>query len=129
MSQAFLPNPNRPPFYCDFLMEIENGQPTFNVENTQKQIAGFSLDHQLEKYAANLKKLRGIAFDWSRYDPIQDHTYGSEALSRKLETFGIEHEAEEYRGVYWIENWKEHGRFSARVLPFLNRYLVFEAGK
>jgi hypothetical protein len=129
MSQAFLPNPNRPPFYCDFLMEIENGQPTFNVENAQKQIAGFSLDHQLEKYAANLKKLRGIAFDWARYDPIQDHVHGSEALSRKLETFGIEHEAEEYRGVYWVENWKEHGRFYARVLPFLNRYLMFEAGE
>src|SRR3989337_1993718 len=126
MSQAFLPNPNRPPFYCDFLMELKDGQPTYNAENARKQIAGFSLSHKLDEYAANLGKLHGIAFDWSRYDPIQDHVYASEALTRKLETFGIEHEAEEYRGVYWTENWKEHGRFYARVLPFFARHLEFD---
>jgi hypothetical protein len=129
MSQAFLPNPTRPPFYCDFLMEMQDGQPTYHVENAQKQLAGFSLERQLEMYGANFRKLRGIAFDWSRYDPIQDHVYGSATLSRKLETFGIEHEAEEYRGVYWTENWKAHGRFYARVLPFLNRNLMFETKK
>jgi hypothetical protein len=71
--------------------------------------------------------LKGIGFDWSRYDPIQDHVVGSVAFSRKLETYGIEHEAEEYRGVYWEENWKVNGRFYARVLPFLNRFLVFDS--
>jgi enterochelin esterase-like enzyme len=126
MSQAFLPNPNRPPFYCDFLMELKDSQPTYNAENARKQIAGFSLSHTLDEHAANLGKLNGIAFDWSRYDPIQDHVYASEALTRKLETFGIEHEAEEYRGVYWSENWKEHGRFYARVLPFFARHLEFD---
>jgi pimeloyl-ACP methyl ester carboxylesterase len=126
MSQAFLPNPDRPPFYCDFLMELESRQPVYQFQNAQKQLAGFSLDRQLDIYGANLRKLRGIALDWSRYDPIQDHVYGSVALSRKFETLGIEHEAEEYRGVYWTENWKEQGRFYARVLPFLNRYLAFE---
>lgn len=125
MSQAFLPNPNRPPFYCDFLMELKDGQPTYNAENARKQIAGFSLSHKLDEYAADLGKLHGIAFDWSRYDPIQDHVYASEALTRKLETFGIDHEAEEYRGVYWTENWKENGRFYARVLPFFARHLEF----
>jgi hypothetical protein len=127
MSQAFLPNPNRPPFFCDFLMELKDGQPTYNAENARKQIAGFSLSLKLDEYAANLGKLHGIAFDWSRYDPIQDHVYASEALTRKLETFGIEHEAEEYRGVYWTENWKENGRFYARVLPFFARHLEFDA--
>lgn len=127
MSQAFLPNPNRPPFYCDFLMEMKNGQPSYNAENARKQIAGFSLNHQLDEYADNLPKLRGIAFDWSRYDPIQDHIYATEAFSRKLETFGINHEAEEYRGVYWTENWHENGRFYTRLLPFFARHLAFEA--
>ncbi len=125
MSQAFLPNPNRPPFYCDFLMELQNGQPTYHADNARKQIAGFSLNSHLDEHGANLRKLRGIAFDWSRYDPIQDHVYASQALTRKLETFGVDHEAEEYRGVYWIENWREGGRFSARVLPFFARHLVF----
>lgn len=126
MSQAFLPNPNRPPFYCDFLMEMKNGQPTYHAENARKQVAGFSLSHRLDEYAENLRKLRGIAFDWSRYDPIQDHLYAIQIFTRKLEMFGIEHEAEEYRGVYWSENWRENGRFYARLLPFFARHLVFE---
>lgn len=126
MSQAFLPNPHRPPFYCDFLMEMKDGQLAYHAENARKQLAGFSLHNVVDEYRDNLKKLHGIAFDWSRYDPIQDHVYATEALSRKLETLGIEHEAEEYRGVYWTENWRENGRFYARVLPYLARHLVFE---
>lgn len=127
MSQAFLPNPNRPPFYCDFIMEMKDGTPTFNGDNARKQIEGFSLDYKLDEYGDNLKKLRGIAFDWSRYDPIQDHVSGNHALTRKLESFGIEHEAEEYRGVYWVENWAEDGRFYGRVLPFFQQHLLFES--
>lgn len=124
--QAFSPNPERPPFYCDFIMEMENGRLVYQPETARKQLAGFSVSLQMDQYAANLRKLRGIALDWSRYDPIQDHVYATQAFSRKLETFGIEHEAEEYRGVYWNENWREGGRFAARVLPFLERNLTFE---
>jgi enterochelin esterase-like enzyme len=126
MAQAFVPNPNRPPFYCDFIMEMEEGKLTYNAENARKQIAGFSLYDKLDDYAENLRKLRGIAFDWSRYDPIQDHIHGTQEFTRKLDRFGIEHEAEEYRGVYWTQNWAEDGRFYARLLPFLQQHLLFE---
>jgi hypothetical protein len=126
ISQAFLPNSSRPPFYCNFLMEMENDEPVFHAAHAQQLIAGFLVHDQLDKYGENLKRLKALAFDWSRYDPIQDHVYASEALSRNLDSFGVEHEAEEYRGVYWNENWKDHGRFYNRVLPFLNRHLVFD---
>lgn len=129
MSQAFLPNPNRPPFYCDFIMEMDGGKLTYSGENARKQVAGFSLNDRLDEYMANLKKLRGIAFDWSRYDPIPDHIYGSQDFTRKLERLGIEHEAEEYRGIYWTENWAEDGRFYSRLLPFFQRHLLFETKK
>jgi pimeloyl-ACP methyl ester carboxylesterase len=124
--QAYLPNPDRPPFYCDFLMEMKDGQPTLDPDHALKLKRGFLLDHQLDDYAANLRTMRGIAFDWSRYDPIQDHVYGSEAFSRKLESYGVEHEAEGYRGVYWTENWAKNGRFYTRLLPFFARNLVFQ---
>lgn len=126
MAQAFLPNPNRPPFYCDFIMEMEDGKLTFNAEHARKQVAGFSLYDKLDDYAENLRKLLSIAFDWSRYDPIPDHIHGTQEFTRKLESFGIEHEAEEYRGVYWLENWAEDGRFYKRLLPFLQQHLLFE---
>ncbi|GAA0550012.1 hypothetical protein GCM10009415_34930 [Chitinophaga japonensis] len=127
ISQAFLPNPSRPPFYCDYFMEPENGEPGLNVENTKKTKAGFLLDETLYESAANLRTMRGIAFDWGRFDATTAHVYSNQAFSRKLEDLGIEHEAEEYRGNPWDRTWTEYGRFYARLLPFMNRHLVFNA--
>lgn len=126
ISQAYLPNPNRPPFYCDFYMELEDGEPKLHLENTRKLQTGFLLDQTLDQHAANLRKMRALAFDWGRYDPTPAHIYANQAFSRKLDDLGIEHEAEEYRGVPWIDNWTENGRFYARLLPFFGRHLVFE---
>lgn len=126
IAQAFLPNPNRPPFYCDFWMEFDNGEPKLHTENTRKAQAGFLLDQSLEASAQNLQQLRGIAFDWARYDPTPTHVYTNQAFTRKLEDLGIEHEAEEYRGTPWNKNWTENGRVYSRMLPFLGRWLVFE---
>lgn len=125
--QAFLPNPNRPPFFCDFMVELENGQPKLHLENAKKLKAGFLLDQMLEEGAANLRMMRGIAFDWARYDPNQDHVFANQAFTRKLDELGVEHEAEEYLGDPWSKNWTENGRFYARVLPFFNRYLAFDS--
>jgi hypothetical protein len=126
ISQAFLPNPNRPPFYCDFVMEMVNGVPTLDPEKVRGAQAEFMLDPNQAAHAAALRSMRGLAFVWSRYDPNQDHVLSVAAFSRKLEDLGIEHEAEEYRGIWWRDTWTPHGRFAARVLPFLNEHLVFE---
>lgn len=126
VSQAYLPNPNRPPFYCDFFMELENGEPRLHVENSLKAKKGFLLDESLEESAANLRSLRGIAFDWGRFDPNYAHIVSNQEFSRKLEDLGIEHEAEEYCGDPFSKVWADHGRFYARVLPFLARHLVFD---
>lgn len=125
MSQAYLPNPDRPPFYCDFIVEMENGVPKPNVANIKKLKARFMLDALAEEHADNLRKLRGIKFDWGRYDSNQDHVYGNQAFTRKLEDLAIEHEAEEYRGSVWDKNWIDHGRVYGDVMPFFNRYLDF----
>jgi hypothetical protein len=128
--QAFLPNPARLPFHCDFFMEYENGELNPHVENIRKgYMAGFLLEETLDESAANLKSMRGIAFDWGRFDPVQSHVYSNQEFSRKLEDLGVEHEAEEYRGDPWNRTWTEDGRFYTRVLPFINRHLVFDPRK
>jgi S-formylglutathione hydrolase FrmB len=123
--QAFLPNPDRPPFYCDFMVEMENGEPKLNAVNTAKLKDGFLLDQKLKEHAGNLMKMRGLGFDWARYDPNYDHVYANQQFTLKLDELGIEHEAEEYRGDPWSNNFTDYGRFYTRVLPFLSRYLVF----
>ena len=124
--QGFLPNPKRPPLYCDFFKELENGKPVLHVENTRKIKAEFLLEETLDECAANLRTMRGIAFDWGRFDATQGHVYSNRQFSRKLEDLGIKHEAEEYSGNPWDKTWTEYGRFYARVLPFLTRHMVFE---
>lgn len=126
ISQAYLPNLDRPPFYCDFFMEPENGEPKLHVENTKKAKAAFHLEETLEESADNLRSMRGIAFDWGRFDPTQAHVLSNRRFSRMLEDLAIEHEAEEYRGDPWNRTWTEYGRFYARLLPFFNRHLVFD---
>lgn len=125
MSQAYLPNPDRPPFYCDFIVELKDGEPVLNAANKRRLEARFHLDELLREHGENLKRLR-VAFDWGRYDTTQGHVYSNQAFTRKLDQLGIEHVAEEYNGGAWDKNWTPDGRFATRVLPFLARGLRFE---
>jgi hypothetical protein len=125
--QAFLPNLSRPPLYCDFLYEEKNGELVMNSDNIQKAKTGFHLEETVNESAANLKTMRGIAFDWGRFDPNQDHVVANRTFSRRLEDLGVEHEAEEYRGDPFSRVWTDDGRFYSRVLPFLAKHLVFSA--
>jgi len=125
--QGFLPNLSRPPLYCDFLFEPnDKGELELNSANMQKAKEGFQLEETLPQTAANLKTMRGLAFDWGRFDPNQDHVIANRTFSRRLEDLGVAHEAEEYRGDPSSRIWTDDGRFYTRVLPFLSRHLVFE---
>jgi hypothetical protein len=126
ISQAFLPNLARPPFYCDFFKEMKDGVPTLNVEHTLALKRAFMLEDRLTEAAPKLRTMRGLALDWGAFDPTQDHVYANRQFSRTLEDLNVEHEAEEYNGDPSSKVWTEHGRFYERVLPFLNRSLVFE---
>ncbi|MEO8475253.1 MAG: alpha/beta hydrolase-fold protein [Chryseolinea sp.] len=129
VSQAFLPNANRPPFYCDFFRDEANGEFKVNVDNINKAKAGFHLEETLIESSANLRSMRGIAFDWARFDPNADHVYANQAFSKKLRDLDVVHEGEEYNGDPGSQNWTEYGRVYSRLLPFMARHLVFEAVK
>lgn len=124
--QAFLPNPDRPPLYADFLFERdENGNLKLSPENVRKEQKTFHLDEELNKYASNLRMLKAIALDWARFDPTQAHVISNRRFSKKLMDLGVDHLGEEFVGDPWNKYWGDHGRFSTRVLPFLNDHLRF----
>jgi len=125
MAQAFLPNASRPPFYCDLMVELRDGALVLNPEHSRKLHAEFLLDQLVPTYAGNLKKLAAIQLDWGRYDVTPDHVYASQAFTRKLDEYGVEHYAAEYRGNHWEKNWIEHGRVTDHMLPFFSRFLAF----
>lgn len=126
ISQAFLPNAARPPFYCDFPVEMKDGAPVLNPEINRKLQRGFLLEESLDECAANLRSLRGLGFDWGRYDQTSAHVFANQVFSRKLNDLGVDHEAEEYNGGPWDKNWTPDGRFYTRLLPFFAKHLVFE---
>jgi hypothetical protein len=83
----------------------------------------FLLDETLNEAAPALRSMRGLAFDWGRFDTTQAHVSSNRQFSRKLEDLGVEHEAEEYRGDPFNRTWTDDGRFAKRALPFLARHL------
>ena len=123
--QAFAPNSANPPCYCDFFTEMKNGEPSYNPDRASALQAAFLLDETLTQSAQALRSMRGLAFDWGRFDTTQAHVTSNRQFSRKLEDLGVAHEAEEYRGDPFNRTWTDDGRFAARVLPFLEKYLVW----
>jgi pimeloyl-ACP methyl ester carboxylesterase len=129
ISQAFLPNPDRLPFHCDFPMEMKDGRLQLDPANIRRMQQEFLLEESLDRNVENLHSLRGLAFDWGRFDPTQDHVFSNTIFSRKLTDLGVPHEAEEFAGNPWDKYWGDDGRFTTRVLPFLARHLEFAVGQ
>lgn len=127
MMQAFLPNPQRPPFFCDFAVDVHGTEQKVNATNVQLVEQRFFLENIAAQERENLLRLRAIKFDWGRYDPTYAHVHSNREFTRDLDELGIEHEAEEYRGLPWDKYWTpDGGRVYEEVLPFFARYLTFD---
>lgn len=124
--QAFLPHPGKLPFHCDFFVEPDNATTTLIPSKVRQAQEVFLLDETLDESAENLRSLRGLAFDWGRFDLTQAHVDSNRDFSRKLADLGIEHQAEEYAGGPFDKVWLDNGRFYSRVLPFIQAHLKFK---
>jgi hypothetical protein len=122
--QAHLPNVDRPPLYIDLVAHKEGEHMVIDAKLMERLRSNFFIESMIPAYADNLKTLRGLKFDWSRADTNQDHIYSNQALTHKLNEFGVVHEAEEYNGTWGEANWGEEGRINSEVLPFLSRHVV-----
>jgi hypothetical protein len=124
--QAHLPNPGNPPLFIDFPAHRDGDRLVIDSESTARLRNSFFIESMIPQCANNLKSLRGLKIDWARSDPNQDHVYSNQALTHKLNEFGIVHEAEEYNGAWGEPDWGIDGRIYAEVLPFFERHLVFD---
>lgn len=126
MYQAHLPDPDRPPLFIDLLARQEGDQLIIDAKLMERFRNNFLLETMIPQYADNLRSLRGFKFDWDRSDANYDHVYANQALTRKLNEFGIAHEAEEFNGAWGEAYWGVQGRISTEALPFFARHLVFD---
>jgi hypothetical protein len=125
--QAHLPNPDKPPLFIDLPAHKAGDRLVIDAALTERLRNNFFLETMIPQYAENLKSLRGFKFDWARSDSNYDHVYANQALTHKLNEYGIAHEAEEYNGSWGQGNWGADGRIYTDVLPFFRRHLIFGA--
>lgn len=123
--QAHLPNPDKPPLFIDLPAHKVGGQLVIDTAVTARLRNHFFIESMVPQYADNLKSLLGLKFDWPRSDGIEDHIYANQALTHKMNEFGIVHEAEEYNGTWGEDHWGRDGRVYTEVLPFFQRHLGF----
>lgn len=123
VGRAWSPNPNKPPFFCDFPFSYEGDKMIVNQAVLEKWEANMPV-YMVDKYADNLRKMTAIKLDWGRNDsprfPVQIGM-----LSQRLENLGINHFAEEYIGDHGNKIWTMDGRLLNDLLPFFNDYLKF----
>lgn len=123
VARAWSPNPNKPPFYCDFPFSYEGDKMLVNQTILEKWEANMPV-YMVDKYADNLRKMTAIKLDWGRNDsprfPIQIGM-----LSQRLENLGINHFSEEYIGDHGNKIWTTDGRVLNDLLPFFNDFLKF----
>ena len=126
MFQAHLPNADNPPLFIDLLARQAGDQLMIDAQLMERFRNNFYLETMIPRYAENLRSLRGLKLDWNRGDSNFDHVYANQSFTRKLNEFGIVHEAEEYNGAWGESYWGTQGRITTEVLPFFARRLVFD---
>ncbi len=124
--QANLPDPQNPPLYFKAPAKEEDGKLILDPGLTEKLQENFFLERQVGEYAENMKSLIGFKFDWGRHDGNQDHVYSNQFYSRKLNEYGVPHEAEEYNGGWGDKTFESGGRLDTDVFPFFQKHLKFE---
>jgi pimeloyl-ACP methyl ester carboxylesterase len=122
--RSWSPNPNNPPFYCDFPFEYEGDRLTVHQDVLQKWYNNMPL-HMIDEHLDNLQKLNAIKLDWGR-NAGERFTLQCDMFSQRLENVGIQHFAEEYIGTHVSDIYTEQGRIPQQVLPFFDEYLKFD---
>jgi len=123
VSQAFSPNPDRPPLYADFPFRLKGDELVHNEPAHSRWESNF-LANRIDSYLEQPFKLNGIMFDAGFTDEFTHIPPTSRALSAALTNKGVEHTFEMYNGDHRNRLWGDSGRLYSEVLPFLSRTLV-----
>lgn len=123
--QAHLPDPGRAPLYFAPPARRVGERLEVDAALTQRLQDSFFLDRQVGRHADNLKRLRGLKFDWGRGDANPDHIVSLQTFTRSLDEYGVPYEAEEYRGGWDDRRWDPDGRVYTDMLPFFQTKLFF----
>ncbi len=93
LSQAWLPNPDNPPYYCDIPFEFVDGQPVIIPEQMEKWNSQ-SLFAMIQKHRIGLKQLKTVYFDCGIND--KHNTLYNIMMHKELDAMHVKHQFETY---------------------------------
>jgi enterochelin esterase-like enzyme len=115
--QAFSPNPDKPPFFCDLPAKVVDGKLERSEPGYSRWEANFPAQ-MAASYKENLKKLRGYRFDSGYEDEFKHIPPTSRQFSAELTKLGIDHIFEEYNGDHRNRLTGKGARLETEVFPY-----------
>jgi len=125
LARTYSPNLNKPPFYADMPAYYIGDSLVIDSTAVNKWSANFATE-MIESHLAALKSLKAIKIDWGRNDAGKHVPVTCLQFSKKLESYGVHHFAEEYLGGHAEHLEGTDGRIYTEILPFFDTYLNFK---
>jgi len=118
---AFAPNPDRPPFYGDYLFELREGHLVRN-ESAYERRMDHSVYRLIDKHEDTLRSLRGMFIDWGEHE-MEPLALGNAEFVEALALQRIPYISEIYAGGYHGNMITE--RLESRGLKFFAETLQY----
>jgi S-formylglutathione hydrolase FrmB len=123
LARTYSPNLNKLPFYADMPAYYLGDSLIIDTATVNKWTVNF-VTNMITSHLSALKSLRAIKIDWGRNDAGRHVPVTCLEFSKKLEWYGISHEAEEYLGVHAGNMKGVNGRIYTEILPFFDANLA-----
>ncbi len=125
LARANSPNEQKPPLYANLPVDYKGDSMLVNVDVVKQWEANFPIN-MIENHLSALKSFNALKLDWGRNDEFKHIPLTCLEFSKKLETYGVHHFAEEYLGTHGDKLAGMDGRMYTEMLPYFDTYLVFE---
>ena len=125
LARIYSPNKGAPPFDADFPVSYKGDSMIINDKVVKKWEMNFPFN-MIEPNLSSLKKLNALKIDWGRNEENLHIPVTSLQFSKKLESLGIDHFAEEYIGTHTDKIAGKTGRVYTAMLPFFDAYLKYK---
>ena len=125
MARSYSPDAKEVVFKADFPVSYMRDSMVIDSQVVKHWERNFPF-RMIDERISALKSLTAIKIDWGRNEDFPHIPVTALRFSKKLETLGVEHAAEEYIGDHVNMIGGFDGRVATDMLPFFERYLKFE---
>jgi hypothetical protein len=122
LARTYSPNATEKVMQADQPIKYVGDKMELNADVLKKWEAAFPIN-MIENYLPALNSLTALKIDWGRNDEFKHIPATDLQFSKKLESLGVKHFAEEYIGNHVNMLGGFEGRIFTSVFPFFERYL------